>query len=409
MRIFPLISLLFLLLLPVLAGRPVFASALSDAVAAMKPGTFRPVNALNSITVFRMAPLMEPIFAYANSGCWDPHTRQMLFGGAPHCPPAQFAAYRESDNNWRLESMPAVGCHAYDHQTIDTAGIFYWMNYGDAVTRRFDTRANAWVSSLPASEGSYGSLDYFPEINGLVRTYGGSVYCYQFDKGSWQTLVSANTGNIHTIAQYCPAGKMLLFGGGNSFPRALYKLDKNLSITSLRPAPFDLGVNSGSLITADPATGRIIVIRSDSLYGYDDADDSWHGIVACPAVIRAYLGSQAGVIPISTYGVIAILSISSYPVLLYKNADMNAADDGRGAAVLPAGEFGLFPNPVSKGRSLRVDARGVEKLSVYAPDGRRIAGLVPGKAWRANVPAGVYLIRGGKGGKAVSRRLIVLN
>jgi hypothetical protein len=73
-------------------------------------------------------------------------------------------------------------------------------------------------------------------------------------------------------------------------------------------------------------------------------------------------------------------------------------------AALPAGGIGLFPNPVSKGRSLRVDARGVEKLSVYGLDGRKITDLQAGASWKADVAPGLYLIRGG----TFTKRLVVL-
>lgn len=385
------------------------------------------MNTRNAMNVYRMGALAEPIFAYANSGCWDPCTHQMLFGGSPHCYKPQLAVYRESDNNWRIENMwVSMPCHAYDQQTIDTAGIYYWMNYGAGAAYRFDTRANVWISPLPGSYGDFGSLDYFPEINGLVHTNGGTVCLYpldQGDKGSWRTLAEGlSCGGYHNIAQYCPAGRMILFGGGVGNERVIYKLDTALHITSLRPAPFNLGVASGSLITADPVTGQIIVIQMDSLYGYNERDDTWHGIVACPYSVSTYLGGHVGVIPISTYGVIAILSTSSYPVLLYKNAEMTDVEKGRSAAGLPLFQVNTAPNPFHTASRVEISipVRESVNLSVHDMAGRLVRQMADGTleagphhySWDASdekgrpVPAGIYIVRMQAGATVSVKKLI---
>lgn len=327
----------------------IFPSALGDAVAAMTAGAFRPLVTSNAINNYRMGALAEPIFAYAGSGCWDPGTRQMLYAGAPHCYPARFVLYSESDNNWREEPMPdGMGCHAYDHQTMDTSGHFYWMNYQDAIPNRFDVQANSWMAPLPASSGNYGSLDFFPELNALVRIQNGSVYLYRLNEGIWRTLASGLTfGGIHNIAQYCAPKSMILFGGGSG-DRHLYKLDTALQITPLQPAPFDIGISTVSVTTADPVTGDIIVIRSDSLYRYDADNDAWRGIVACPAAIKNNVHAM-GAVPISTYGVIALLSVSSYPVLLYKYAGGAAIEKDAAGSPVQAPILRAEPNPFHSG------------------------------------------------------------
>ena len=66
------------------------------------------------------------------------------------------------------------------------------------------------------------------------------------------------------------------------------------------------------------------------------------------------------------------------------------------------------PNPLTRGRSLRVDIHGMENVCVYTTGGRKIADLIPGKAWKADVPAGVYLVRGARAGSILSRLLVVL-
>lgn len=364
---------LVILLILVLCGS-LFSSALSEAAAAMKPGSFRPLNTGDALTCFRFGALAEPIWAFSNGGSWDSHTNQLLMVGAPHGVSMHFIRYQESDNAWRTDSMPAgdwSGAHTYDHLTIDSAGIFYHLYWADGVAYRYDTRRAVWISPLPATNKGFGCLDYFPELNGLVRVVSGSVTLFRFNTGTWQTLSSGLVmGGMQSIAQYSPAGKFLLFGGGNG-NRNLYRLDTNLAVTALKNAPFEFDVNQTHL-TADPVSGKLIMVCADSLFAYDEANDVWQGIAKNP--ITNYSSGHEGVFSIPTYGVIAITSISSWPVLLYKYANPVAVEKNKVNEQPAISGLSVSPNPCHSSVTIRLNGVGRSDglINIFDCSGKKI-------------------------------------
>lgn len=298
-------------------------SLLSEVTRSMAPGTFAELKTTNAESfVFGVGT----VFAFSNGGAWDPNTRQMLQIGAPHGSKMKFVRYQESDSTWRTDSsMPFgsdgwVGAHTYDHQTLDSKGVFYHIYWNDGVTYRYDAPARKWLDPLPKTVGSYGTLHYFPELDGLLRISRGNISLFRLGTGAtgaWENIkpsVPIDSG-YENLAAYCPAGKFVMYGGGTEKPRALYRIDTNLTVTALNPAPFDVRINTGNL-TADPVTGTLLYMNKEAIYAYNAGKDKWYPVARNPLST-----SEQGIIPVSTYGVLAICSASSRPVLLYKFAD----------------------------------------------------------------------------------------
>ena len=306
------------------AGKDGKASALGEVARPMAPGTFAELKTTNALGTFVFG--VGTVFAFSNGGAWDPITRQMLQVGAPHGSKMKFVRYQESDNTWYADaSMPFgsdgwVGAHTYDHLTIDPKGVFYHIYWNDGITYRYDAPAGKWLDPLPKTFGSYGALHYFPELDGLLRISRGNISLFRLGAratGAWENItptVPMDHG-YENLAAYCPAGKFVMYGGGTDKPRALYKIDTNLVVTVLNPAPFDVRINTGNL-TADPVTGTLLYMNKDAIYAYNAAKDKWYPVARNPLST-----SEQGIIPISTYGVLAICSSASTPVLLYKFAD----------------------------------------------------------------------------------------
>ena len=357
----------------------------------MKAKAFRPVTTTNALNLFRAGAGLEPIFAFSNCGAFDPATRQILFIGAPHGVSMRFVAYRESDNNWRTEPMPSGdwgGAHTYDHLTIDRDGIFYHLYWADGVAYRFNPKTNAWLSPLPKTNSGFGTFDYFPELNGLVRAVAGSVTLYDFSTQAWRTIgTGLAMSGLHSLASYSRVHKVLIFGGGDG-SRDWHKLDASGKITTMKNAPFDIGISSG-ILACDPVTGDFLFLNRDSLYAFDLAGETWKGVVKNPYNAPDFTSHYVVGVTMDTLGVVAFLSTYTWPVLLYKHADKPAA--------------------IEKGFPRLNSAAQSAPSVVYNIRGRIVARLGAEMAWnKAGVPAGVYMAVSGSGRNVYLQKLVVV-
>jgi hypothetical protein len=382
------------------------ASALSEGAAAVKAGAFRPVITNAALNTWRLGALNEPIFAFSNGGIWDSISQRMLYIGAPHGCSMRFAAFTESNNTWQTYPMPPGnwgGAHSYDHQTVDTSGHYYHLYWTNGVAYRFNTRTNLW-DSLPATTSGFGTLDYFKEANGLLRVVNGTVNFYSYTTSSWRSIrTGLAMGGLHNIAHYSFSEKSVFFGGGDG-SRAFYRIDSALNITTLNPLPFDLGVNTGHM-TADPVTGTIIVMKPDSLYAYDAETDRWAGVVKNP--VSMLDAGHMSIIAVNTYGVMAILSTSAWPVLLFKYAEPVAVEKGPASA---ANTIPLQASPNPFREQVRLSSgRGVMEISVFNTAGKRVFQAFSGDVvWKTDrMPAGVYLVRAKSASGVVARKIIL--
>lgn len=382
------------------------ASPLSEGAAAVKAGAFRPVITNAALNTWRLGALNEPIFAFSNNGVWDSISQRMLYIGAPHGCSMRFAAYTESNNTWQTYPMPPgnwAGAHSYDHQTVDTSGHYYHLYWTNGVAYRFNTRTNIW-DSLPATASGFGTLDYFKEADGLLRVVNGTVNFYGYATSSWRSVRTGLTmGGLHNIAHYSPSEKCVFFGGGDN-SRAFYRIDSALNVTPLNPLPFDLGVNNGHM-TADPVTGTLIVMKPDSLYAYNAETDRWSAIVKNP--VGMLDAGHMSIIAVNTYGVMAILSTSSWPVLLYKYAEPVSIEKGPVPAesMIP---MQASPNPFRN--QIRIHCgQGATEISVYNTAGKMVFKAPSDDViWKADkMPAGVYLVRAESASGVVARKVIL--
>lgn len=333
------------------------ATELSVAAAATKVKAFRPLTTINANNSFRAGTLNEPLFPFSNGGVWDSVSERMLYIGAAHQVPLRFIGYVASSNEWRVYPMPLgfTGVsHSYDQQTLDTAGILYYIQWSNSMMYLFNTRTNKWIDSISGATGSFGTLDYFPEKNGLLRVVSGAVRFFNIGTRTWQSISTRTMGSMHNLAQYTHSEKCIYFGGGDG-NRSFYRIDTNFQITTLQPLPFDLGVNNGH-ITADPVTGTLIVMKTDSLYSYNSSLDTWSAI--CKSVISNISIGYSAVVPISTYGVIAIMSAASWPVLLFRYANSISVEQIGINTNQTSNMLLLSPNPFTK--KLNIISSGIK-------------------------------------------------
>ena len=326
----------------------------AQLAASLQPGQWAALATANI-----NAALLDPggasgyITGYAESLKWDPLTRQLFFLGMDHHPDTgqRFVSYSDSTNTWQIlpqTSWMATGGvhHGYDHQALDVANRYLYVrgHYMDRSVYRYQIDTKTWERVQDNNVLEYsqccGGWDYFPELNGVVwfqgsdtqsgSTFYGGLFLRDDLTGSWRRLGQSAAylaGTYHNFAEYNPKQKVVIFGGGDGATRTLYKLDSSGTITSLKPAPVDLGITK-SIVTTDPVTGKYLVLSNtgSSFYSYEVASDTWTLLPAAPILssVQSSSGPTFGTVatPVSTYGVTLFVQCNpgNCAVYLYKHS-----------------------------------------------------------------------------------------
>jgi hypothetical protein len=287
-------------------------------------------------------------------------------------------------------------------------GKGYLYLYQSGGTHRWNIRANKWESKTSGlGETRYGSLEYFPELNGLVYVFAGGVYLYSYS-GGWSTIKTGLTmGSMHNVGAYSPVHKCLLFGGGTKMDngpeeRKLYMMDANKNITQLKDAPISFGVHE-ALMTLEPVTGNFIFCDEINIYYYDLSNDTWTNL----GKSFATRGSRTVVASISTYGVVCFLSDGSYPVLLYKYADNGSTVQQSGRIVTGSIVLQAHPNPFRSAVNINVNTSA--QTGIYNLNGRLMKQFrAPSFLWNVQgLPSGIYILKTTVGKHTHTKRLFL--
>ena len=262
------------------------------------------------------------------------------------------------------------------------------------------------------------TLVYYPALNAPVIVYWGRVIALL--NGRWTTLKTGLAmGGYHNCGEYSPVDNVVYFGGGNG-SNDFYKLDERGQVTQLANSPITFGVYSG-LLTVDPVSGEALIIgRNQSFHAYNPSSDSWRSL---PTAGIPWSGSSNPIgmkviVPISTYGVIMLLSRDR--VDLYKHANPSAVT---GSPVKTGGNglsVAAVPNPFHA--SVKIAASGQRiadgniEIAIYNSSGKIIQRLSvtsyqlsAGITWNpTGLPSGVYLLRARINGKIISKRLFLM-
>ncbi len=292
--------------------------------AGMRPGTWAELKTEGIVEALRADGASGAIFGYSEDGAWDPETRRFLYLGGDHNGTPRLVSYSADDNRWRTLPQPAwIGrstMHGYDHNAIDPAArVFYHFPFGNKArtVRRFDLAREEWgalpLLDPPEYVACAVGVEYFPELGALVVANGGggkgSVHAFDVKSASWKTLAGGlPMGVYHNFAEYNPVHKLVILGGGNG-SRDLYRLDRDGTVTTLKPAPVGVGVMQ-TLFTVDPTSGDYLVFgKGGTFHVYDALKDEWsarEGDVPIFAPVRTKDNKvwHTNAVPVGPYGVV---------------------------------------------------------------------------------------------------------
>jgi hypothetical protein len=78
---------------------------------------------------------------------------------------------------------------------------------------------------------------------------------------------SAAPGLYHHVAAYSAVKNVMVYGGGNSTPNQLWKMDSAGTVTTLTPltGSDEIGIQHGNLV-CDPVSGNFLVLTNDKFY-----------------------------------------------------------------------------------------------------------------------------------------------
>ena len=421
------------------------ATVLGDLAASMKAGEWRTLTTVGAVAALgQTGGATGNTIPYANSGVWDPVDHAFYFLGSDHFHAtgySRFIKYSESTNTWTTLTRPTwfwalteTAMHGYDHNAIDpAAGVFYHTpfvkNGGSRTIYRYNLRTNTWFSPFMVSGiGSSAcciSMRYFPEYHGLIFVDGSlGVYgCKIGATNTWQMLKSGATlGDYHNMSEYNPVHKVVVGGGGNS-SGALYKIDSNGTVTTLKNAPVNFRILE-NVLTVDPVGGDFLLFTlNKEFYAYNVLTDTWTlqtGTVPPIYTTGVTGGAVACVIatPIPEYGVNMFVSCNGSTdcwVSLYKrtaSAEITSALLSQSKTL----SLSISPNPVIRSASVRVSGIKPTMCKVLDVRGRLFQELRISAAngtgnqftWDASkMPAGFYLMQVTDGNKTLTQKIFV--
>ena len=337
MRRFPLTCVALILAHGVAAAEEPAVTALAKVAAGMTPGTWAELPTLG-YTAELLKAQHHHVLQYTSAATWEPKSGQVLFVGQGHYSALKFLAYAAGTNRWTLRPTPpwwagdpATGKgpigHAYFNNALDAAnGVLYVHQSDTRLVHRYGVAADEWTT-LPeiagAATGHGTAIAYFPERRGLVRVLGGHAHAYDETAATWSRLTTERLpmGPYHNFAQYSPAHKAVLFGGGNG-SKAVYRLDAAGKVTALKPAPVEVGVNT-AVVTVDPVGGELLVLhQSGRLFACDPTADAWREVPTDLPFALKGSSFDAVATPVPEHGVVLVFTgpTKGLKVWLYKPA-----------------------------------------------------------------------------------------
>jgi Big-like domain-containing protein/fibronectin type III domain protein len=267
---------------------------LARAAAALTPGVWTEFTAAENSSWNGGAFLdlgsgytsTDSAVTWSDRGLWDPNGKAFYFWGGGHCGNGDYGGcgqsgevlkYDDATNIWSVTFNGVT--HTYETPTLNTSpgannNIYHrqFASHKVDVYKLSNQTLTTDFTNVPAgSSNCCNAMEYFPDRNSLITIDSDNgVFEYSFATSTWSGCLintlsscgaprSAQICSAHTTAapwaRYDIVNHRLLFGGCTT----AWALSSTLAITQLSSPPFSISsVDSGSPITYDPGTGKLI-------------------------------------------------------------------------------------------------------------------------------------------------------
>ena len=193
------------------------------------------------------------IAGWTDDAMWDENNKQLYFMGFRQNLKmlnfdSQTNEWREiaADIEWPIETNFG---HVYGNNAYNAnEGLFYHHMANTKEVYSFNTASEQWTKlpTLPLESGELGtSIEYFPELGGLVRVARSGIKLLANGKDQWQSIGFIPKMGYHSLVRYNPIRQEMLIAGGNYAPNSFYILSK-----------------SGEMFALDGLTSKIYDIES---------------------------------------------------------------------------------------------------------------------------------------------------
>lgn len=215
------------------------------------------------------------IAGWTDDAHWDPKTNQLLFMGFRKKP--KFIAYSEDSNNWRVidedKEWPHEGNtgHLYGNNALDPQTGRFFYHVGSAKTVYvYSLQEQTW-STLPQIPFSYSgttSIEYFPELGGIVRLSRVGLDLFVEQTQKWQQLGKITDMGYHSLVRYNSHKAELLVVGGSYEPKKVFKIRSSGEIVELPELPEEVTIRADKLLV-HPVTGHYLLFTETAIYNLD--------------------------------------------------------------------------------------------------------------------------------------------
>lgn len=434
---------IMMLILALALAAQIKATVLSDAVATMQPGTFKPISTNLTYGLIHGGPVADIIWAFGSECNWEPGTQQLMFIGSPHGAESKFIIYDAAANSWREEltcrepqtSATRFG-HSYDMRTMDTDSGIYWIhtyNAGPAGHALFkyyarrDTTPVLYKYDSILTSGTWdasntNSIAYFPDKKCIIAYSGGDGAIRRLDPATrtWHSVGSASAAGFEVVLEYNPLYHCMIVGGGSSI-QPLRMLDTNYQLTTLTTPSVVIGAMSSEL-TCDPNTGDLIVFDGTKVRAFSMESRTWRDIALNPSALASFGMTGGNIITgsIPELNCHVILNATSYAMLIYKHSEGVGNEKAKAMPRMEGFSLSANPNPFSSASGVRIglDVKEAAVLSLFGPAGQMIRSLNftgtsvvrwDGRDMNGNAmpPGCYYMMAKTKSGKETAGKIII--
>ena len=265
---------------------PLDDTPLGMLARAMEPGTWAELE--TEMPPDMMTVETDPetgrrlhIAGWTDDAHWDPTTGQVLYLGFRIR--TKMIAFRASTSAWRelptFEWPEGQGTrgHVYGNNAHDPATGTFFHAVAGYRPFSFDVATETWTRrpDAPARGGHGGSIEFFPEMGGVLRYYRyGGIHSFDPASDTWREVqgesVTDTVVGYHSLLRYHPRRGEVIVMGGNQTPRGVARIEADGTFTPLADVPFDLTVRDDYLL-AHPLTEHYLLFLDafSAAYDYD--------------------------------------------------------------------------------------------------------------------------------------------